>query len=86
MHDFISHVKEEIKKYKLDGSNSKTIVRGDKTFFSYYEASDSNNGKYAWMNMRYLSQPDSTFYDFRSYIREYGSKPVWEEEYVAVFN
>lgn len=61
--DFLVHVEKEIKSNKLNSSNSRFIVRGDKTFFSYY----SDNGECAWSNARYFSSPEKVYSTFDDY-------------------
>lgn len=61
--DFITHVEVTMEKEKLDSSNSRTIVRGDNTFFSFYK----DFGESAWTDMRYFSDPDKSFSSFDDY-------------------
>lgn len=68
MDDFIEHVDSAIKSYKLDSTNSRTIIRGDRTFFSFYEG----NGKSAWEDVKFFSPPDALFRDFNKYKKKFG--------------
>lgn len=63
LNDFMKHVEDEITKNKLTSRNSRFIIRGDKTFFSYFV----DYGEYAWKNVRYLTSPDKTFTTIESY-------------------
>lgn len=63
--DFIEHVEKEMKENGLTSKNSKTMVRGDKTFFSYFV----EPGETAWKRMRYMSSPDKVYYHFEDYKR-----------------
>ena len=68
--DFINHVEEETKKHKLNSSNSKIIVRGDRTFFSYYV----DFGGYAWTHMHYYTNPDKIYRTLDDYKRSVKKK------------
>ena len=63
LEDFISHVEEVIEKNHLNQNNSRTIIRGDNTFFSFCK----ENGTNAWRDMKYFSPPDKSFSSFDRY-------------------
>ena len=63
LEDFISHVEDEIRKNHLNSNNSRTIVRGDTTFFSFYR----DNGEKTWREIKYMSEPDKTYNSFDIY-------------------
>ena len=63
LEDFISHVEDVIKKNGLNHLNSRTIIRGDRTFFSFYK----EYGESAWRDMRYFASPDESFSHFGQY-------------------
>lgn len=65
VNDFIEHVEKEIAQNGLTSKNSKVMIRGDKTFFSYFVGF----GERAWKSMRYMTPPDKVYNNFEDYKR-----------------
>lgn len=63
--DFVKHVEEFIQKHHLGPQDSRTIVRGNKTFFSYYVSTEWSG--HSWHNPTYFSMPDKTYHFFEDY-------------------
>ena len=65
LEDFLNHVEKVMKEYNLSYKNSRFMVRGDNTFFSFFV----EGGEHAWDNARYFSTPDELYTTLNSYRR-----------------